>query len=353
MNSSIYRFTLDLHSAQSQISIPVMQGDTQRTFRISLSDGSNPYIIADGCLAKISIKRPTGTHLEAFCAIEGNTTIVYKFEQNENTAAVEGIHDCDITLYDADGGILGSARFTMVVSERVITNDDIMLNDEDFTAIDAILQAEASRQEAETNREGAESQRAEAEAKRVEAETQRAEAEEERKTSCEKLLQAAEVAQASEASAKESAEEAKKTAEELNRIYDSALDSIIAIQNELIENGATPPTVYTISGVYQFNKLAEDDFAIANVIPLELTSVNFTAGYLDESGAYTANQDIQFTSIVCSGATCSYFDADGTEYIAHECNALDNNGFGNTLDFGDEPQVVTEEFLAWIDYYMI
>ena len=46
MNSSIYRFTLDMHSAQSQVSIPVMLGDTGRTLRINLSDGSNPYVIA-------------------------------------------------------------------------------------------------------------------------------------------------------------------------------------------------------------------------------------------------------------------------------------------------------------------
>ena len=137
MNSSVYRFTLDMHSAQSQISIPAMLGDTGRTLRINLSDGSKPYSIADGCLAKISIKRPTGTRLEDFCTIEGNTTIVYHF--GENTCAVEGIHDCDITLYGLDGNIITSPRFTMVVSERVVKSDDIVVKDEDRTAMDAIL----------------------------------------------------------------------------------------------------------------------------------------------------------------------------------------------------------------------
>ena len=144
MNSSNYRFTLDMHSAQSQVSIPVMLGDTGRTLRINLSDGSNPYTIADGCLAKLTIKRPTGTRLVEFCTIEGGTTIVYPFSQNENTCAVEGIHDCDVTLYGTDEKVITSPRFSMVVSERVERSDDIVVTDEDRTAMDAILAEWAS-----------------------------------------------------------------------------------------------------------------------------------------------------------------------------------------------------------------
>lgn len=169
MNSSIFRFTLDLHRTQSQISIPVMRGDTGRTFRINLSDGGNPYIIEDGCLAKLSIKRPTRSRLEEFCAVEDNTTIVYSFEQNINTAISEGIHECDITLYGLDGKILGTAMFTMVVSERVVRSNDIVLTDEDFTAVDAMLKQEAARQLAEAERKEAETQRREAENERITA----------------------------------------------------------------------------------------------------------------------------------------------------------------------------------------
>lgn len=162
MNSSNFRFVLDLHSTQSQISIPVTKGDTARVWYISLSDGGLPYIIEDGCLAKIEIKRPTGTFLEAFCPIEKNTTVKYDFSQDEitvNTAAVDGVHDCSVTIYDADGGIIGSPRFSMVVSDRVVNSDDINLTDEDLTAIDGMIVAEASRQEAETGRVNAEAER--------------------------------------------------------------------------------------------------------------------------------------------------------------------------------------------------
>lgn len=162
MNSSNFRFVLDLHSTQSQISIPVTKGDTARAWYISLSDGSLPYFIEDGCLAKIEIKRPTGTFLEAFCSILNNTTVKYDFSQDEitkNTAAVEGVHDCSVTIYDSEGNNIASAKFSMIVSDRVVNRDDINLSDEDKTAIDAMIAAEASRQAAETGRVNAEAVR--------------------------------------------------------------------------------------------------------------------------------------------------------------------------------------------------
>ena len=150
MNFSNFRFTLDLHSLHSQTSIPVMLGDTGITWHINLCDGGKPYLISNGALAKISIKRPTGTYHETFCEIRENTTIVYPFEQE--TCAVVGLHNCEITLYGVSGAVLGTPRFSMVVSDRVIKNDEINLTDHDHTIVDAIAVEEAKRQVAEANR---------------------------------------------------------------------------------------------------------------------------------------------------------------------------------------------------------
>lgn len=150
MNFSNYRFTLDLHSLHSQTSIPVMLGDTGITWHINLCDGGKPYLIADGCLAKISIKRPTGTYHEAFCEIRENATIVYPFEQE--TCVAVGLHNCEITLYGVDGTVLGTPRFSMIVGDRVIKNDDINITDQDRTIVDAMVVEEAKRQAAEKSR---------------------------------------------------------------------------------------------------------------------------------------------------------------------------------------------------------
>ena len=174
------RFTLDIQKLHSQVSVPVSQGDTAKTFLISLKDGVEPYFITTGCLAMLSIKRPSGTYLQAFCTILDNTVIKYDFSENENTAIEEGLHDCELTLYGPDGGTLSSSWFTMVVNARVINSDNIDITDEDITAVDAMLVKEAARQVAETERSAAEKKRASAEASRAEAETERSNAETER-----------------------------------------------------------------------------------------------------------------------------------------------------------------------------
>lgn len=160
MNQSTYRFTLDLHSSQSQISIPVTQGDTARAFLISLSDGGLPYTIGEGCIAIIEFKRPNEDPFQEFCVIEKNA-IKYDFSKNENTAAVAGVHECDITLYDATGMKLGTPRFTMVVTEKALNSDTIDLSEDGRTIIDSIMVSEIERRENEEQRQAAENQRKE------------------------------------------------------------------------------------------------------------------------------------------------------------------------------------------------
>ena len=180
MNQSQYRFTLDLQSTQSQVCIPVTRGDTARTWLISFRDGSNTYKISDGCLAKLEIMRPTGTHIEEFCPIERNTTVRYSFSQNPNTAAVEGFHECAVVLYDEKGNVIGSPRFSMIVSGRVINSDNIKLSDETKLSVDSMIAEEAFRQNAETERSTAEAERIASEAQRTLNETARQTADSER-----------------------------------------------------------------------------------------------------------------------------------------------------------------------------
>ena len=156
--------------AHSQIAIPVTVGDTAKTFYISLTDGGEAFKIADGNLAMLTIRRPSGTYLQAFCPIKNNSTIVYDFLQNENTAAMEGVHKCELTLYGPEMEVLASPWFTMVVSQRVVNGDNLNITDENRSAIDAMIGAEASRQSAEQSRINAESGRVAAENDRVTAE---------------------------------------------------------------------------------------------------------------------------------------------------------------------------------------
>lgn len=345
MNSSNYRFTLDLHKTQSQVSLPITLGDTARVLHISLSDGSIPYVIEDGCLAKIEIKRPTGTHLEAFCAIENNTAIKYDFAQNENTAAVEGVHDCAVILYHADGGVIGSPRFTMIVSDRVINSDDIDRKDEDVLVIDAIIKAEAERQTAEAERKTAEIVRNEAEQRRSEAEEQRnadiEELKENIRFEIDEFLQSIRIDDT--LSVQGAAAEAKKTGdkikslendceitrenvirlEQLSESRDQALFEAIEGINKNIadikyepisiksftvspstaENGET---VQQITWSWQLNKQAESIILDGQAMSTELASFTTLAGNVKENKTYTLQVTDERGFSVTKPATISF-----------------------------------------------
>ena len=171
---SKHRFTLEIQAAHSQIAVPVKVGDTGAKFYIALTDGGKPFVIPSGTLAMLTVHRPTGTFLQAFCSIKNKTVVIYDFQQNVNTAIMEGIHDCQLTLYDGvSGAVISTSWFSMIVSARVVNDDSLSVTDENQNAFDAMIAAEASRQASEESRVNAEAERVLAEEARVRAEEAR------------------------------------------------------------------------------------------------------------------------------------------------------------------------------------
>jgi hypothetical protein len=203
----------------------------------------------------MSIKRETGSTLEAFCSIERNTTIKYDFSEDEitvNTAAVAGIHDCSVTLYDAEGRIIGSPRFTMVVSDRVMSRDDVVLTPDDRSAVDAMLVKEAARQVAEGVRENAEVTRANAETNRASVETSRAEAEIKREQA---------------ETARELAETARAKAEDTRALAEKKREESIAEIKEALENDEFHPKYGTVTVLASAWEGTEDPYSQVVKIP--------------------------------------------------------------------------------------
>lgn len=172
MNYSNYRFTLDMQSNISQVSLPVRLLDTSRKLYISLTDGGSPYTIADGCRAVFYARKADGKTIMNDCIIEKNTTIRYDLTQQTTTCA--GIVDCEVRLYGADGNLITSPRFILVVDERVVYDDDFPLSESEQSALDNIAISETARVYAEELRVAAEKARVSAETARASAETERA-----------------------------------------------------------------------------------------------------------------------------------------------------------------------------------
>lgn len=173
MNYSTYRFTLDIHKTKSQVSIPVLFQDTGTQFYINLTDGGKPYHISDGCKATLYGKKPKlnpngkyDTLLEECEVIDGGTRIRYEF--SDQTTTQLGSVACEIRLYSADGKLLTTPAFEILVEARVIEDDEIIESQDERTALDRIFESEAAREEAEKARDDAEKAREEAEKQRGE-----------------------------------------------------------------------------------------------------------------------------------------------------------------------------------------
>lgn len=144
MNSSKYIFTLDLRSVQSQISLPVTQGDTNRTLCIGFSDGVKPFVPEIGSTAMMSIVRPTGTEVQEFCQFsEDGANVLYPF--SKYTVVTEGLHKCQVVLYNPEGKQIAAPKFAINASPKLITGDDIVIPDEDVLELETVYEAEAKR----------------------------------------------------------------------------------------------------------------------------------------------------------------------------------------------------------------
>ena len=153
MNYSDYRFSLDIISTlQAQVSIPCTFGDSARRLYIDLTEGRNPYSIANGCRAVFAAKKPDGTVIVNDCIIEKNKTIVYEF--SSNTASAEGVVDCEIRLYGTNGKLITSPQFIIVVDKRVVRDAEILstVSKDDLATLDNIIIAENQRISAEAER---------------------------------------------------------------------------------------------------------------------------------------------------------------------------------------------------------
>ena len=164
MNYSDFRFTLDVQSNVSQVSIPVKLNDTGRRLLINLTDGGEPYNISEGSIAFFSYKKAEPNDDGEYeanildCIIEDNYNTI-RFDFLPEVTSVAGVVDCEIWLYGPNGRQLTSPRFILVVDERVMSGDDYPLPEDKISVLDSILTSEAERVDAEKKRSEAEEER--------------------------------------------------------------------------------------------------------------------------------------------------------------------------------------------------
>ncbi len=218
MNYSTYRFTLDLQRHQSNMSIAVFQYDSAVQLRISLTDGGKPYFIEEGSYAVFYGKRPD-VPLCLDCDIHSNSEIIFNF--NDTVTAKLGKVTCQIRLYGKDKELITAPRFTIIVEERVVDDDDIEIVDSDLSALDQIFMNEADRRSAEIRRDKAEIARDNAEKIRQQNEEARQAKDQEIESKLNEALETTENAKNTADNAAEASSNALSTAKATEAKFES------------------------------------------------------------------------------------------------------------------------------------
>ena len=160
MKASVYKISLDILKSQSQYSLPMKKGDTAREIHITLREGGTPYEIGEECFVIFSGRKPDGNPLENNCVIKENT-IIYAI--TPQTTSASGLVDCEVKLYGAENGLICAPRFSIIVDERIVSDEKILESEEDISALtelySILAESENSRKNAETTRVTAEKKR--------------------------------------------------------------------------------------------------------------------------------------------------------------------------------------------------
>ena len=146
MEYAIHRISLDIRSTKTQANIKAKQADTARKIYITLTEGGFPYHIAKDCSATFSAVKPDGNYVHNVCQIDGDT-IIYTF--TDQTTPVEGVMDCEISLYDSNKNRITSPHFNIQVEERVYNGEEIVSSPEANVLDELIGRAEHAVAQAE------------------------------------------------------------------------------------------------------------------------------------------------------------------------------------------------------------
>ncbi len=136
MNYPTKRITLDINSSVSQTTLYLPRTDSGRKYIFNLIDDGRPFIIGEGCTAVFKAVKPDGNLVFNVCEIIDNAII---YEVTEQTTAISGIFECEITLYGSDNGQITSPRFCFATSETLFSDSEVVSTGE-FSALRAALQ---------------------------------------------------------------------------------------------------------------------------------------------------------------------------------------------------------------------
>ena len=137
MNNSIYKINLELHEVGSQLTLTAKAYDTARQIRCTFTDNGRPYVITDDCFAVFTAKKPDGNILFNATHIDGN---VVHYDFTVNTVNASGVLECEMRLYNGNGKLITSPRFSILVDDTVYHDGDVIESASEYTALTRLME---------------------------------------------------------------------------------------------------------------------------------------------------------------------------------------------------------------------
>ena len=136
MNPSVFRIRLDLHGRTPGAVLRISEGDTARRLICELCEDGRPYVFSDETYVIFEAVKPDGSTVAGDAAVIGASRIEYGIP----SAAVNtrGTVSCCFKLYGADGLILATPTFNIIVTEEVY-DTDYPEGTDSFSALDGLI----------------------------------------------------------------------------------------------------------------------------------------------------------------------------------------------------------------------
>lgn len=147
LENSIYRISLELQSEASTSFLKMKKGESARQIHAVLTDGGKPYQITDECYASFRAEDSLGNKISRSCEISYGK-IVYTV--SPAVLKEPGELTCEFRLYGANDKMLACPKFTIIVTDTVV-DDEQVIKEEDTNELaaaltDAIVATDATKQ---------------------------------------------------------------------------------------------------------------------------------------------------------------------------------------------------------------
>ena len=136
MNPSVFRIKLDLHGRMPGAVLRISEGDTARRLVCELCEDGRAYVFSDETYVIFEAIKPDGSTVAGDAAVIGASRIEYGIPSA--AVSTRGTVSCCFKLYGADGLILTTPTFNIIVTEEVY-DTDYPEGMDSFKALDGLI----------------------------------------------------------------------------------------------------------------------------------------------------------------------------------------------------------------------